>query len=108
MAIDLKNRVREAKAVFMDEPGELQLVVKVVDEIVHYEGRWFNDWASWNMHPASDYQTMVQGTCSVSRVIQQITTVLWNIHQYIGPVEYKERWVEHEFPIDQFKVLASE
>ena len=107
MAIDLKNGLSDAKTVFMDEPGELQVVVSVVDEVAHYEGRWFNDWASWNMHPESDYKVVVQGSCSVSRVIQQITSVLWNIHQNIGPAEYKERWVEHEFPTKQFKVLAN-
>ncbi|GAB4195272.1 MAG: hypothetical protein Tsb002_27610 [Wenzhouxiangellaceae bacterium] len=107
MAIDLKNGLSKTKTIFMDEPGELQLVVNVKDEVAHYEGRWFKDWASWNMHPESEYEVVVHGTCSVARVIQQITSILWNIHQNIGPTEYKERWVEHEFPIKQFNVLAN-
>jgi len=107
LAIDLRNGLSDAKAVFMDEPGELQFVVKVLDEVAHYEGRWFNDWASWNMHPDTEYKVVIQGTCSVTRIIQKIAKVLWNIHQNIGPTEYKERWVEHEFPVKQFKALAN-
>lgn len=107
MAIDLKNGKSEAKVVFMDEPGELQLVVNVFDEIAHYEGRWFDDWASWNMHPESEYKVVIHGACSVARVIQQITSILWNIYQNVGEAEYKKLWVEHEFPIKQFKFLAN-
>ncbi|WP_299977787.1 hypothetical protein [uncultured Pseudoteredinibacter sp.] len=107
MAIDLKNGLPEAKVVFMNEPGELQLVVIVKDQIANYEGRWFNDWASWNMHPESEYKVVVHGSCSVARIIQQITSVLWDIHKNIGVEEYKDRWVEHEFPIKKFEVLAN-
>lgn len=107
MAIDLKNGLAEAKTIFMDEPGELQLVVSAEGEVAHYEGRWFNDWASWGMHPESEYQVVAKGRCSVARVIQQIISVLLNIHQDIGPDEYKKRWIEHEFPIKQFQELVN-
>ena len=107
MAIDLKNGVPETKTVFMDEPGELQLIVRVEDDEAYYEARWFNDWASWNMHPESEYKVVISGRSSTTRIIQQITTVLWNIYQNIGPEQYKKRWVEHEFPIRQFKELAN-
>ncbi len=107
LAIDLKHGVSETKAVFMDEPGELQLVVSVKDGIAFYEARWFNDWASRNMHPESEYKVVVSGQCKPSRIIQQVSSLLWNIHQSIGPEKYKEIWVEHEFPIKQFQVLLN-
>lgn len=107
MAVDLKNGVKESKVVFMDEPGELQFLVSVENEVASYEARWFSDCASWNMHPESDYKSVLSGKCKTQRIIQQISTVLWNIHQNIGPEQYKERWVEHDFPLKQFRELAN-
>jgi hypothetical protein len=107
MAIDLKNGIPEVKVVFMDEPGELQLVVQVKEDIAYYEARWFNDWASWNMHPESEYKVVLSGESSPARIVQQISTVLWNIHKNIGPEQYKERWVQHEFPTTIFNQLSN-
>ena len=74
----------------MDEPGELQLVVRVDGHVAFYEARWFNDWASWNMHPESEYKVVISGQSSITRIVQQIATVLWDILQNIGPEEYKK------------------
>lgn len=107
MAVNLKEGSFEEKAVFMDEPGELQLVVTVKNGKAFYEARWFNDWASWNMYPETQYEVVVSGECTPTRIVQQITTVLWEIHQNIGPAKYKELWINHEFPLKSFKTLAN-
>ncbi len=108
LAIDLKNGMSKTKAVFMDEPGELQLVVSVKEDVAFYEARWFNDWYSWNISSKHDYKVVLSGECSPSRIVQQVSSMLWNIHQNIGPKKYKKLWVEHEFPLKQFKELSNE
>jgi hypothetical protein len=107
MAIDLKNGLNEAKAIFMDEPGELQFLVTANEDIACYEARWYKDWASWDIGPKSEYEVVLKGQCSPIRIIQQVSANLWNIHQNIGPEKYKELWGEHEFPLKQFKVLSN-
>ena len=106
MAIHLKDGHNESKVVFMDEPGELQLVVKVEGETAFYEARWFNDWASWNMHPESDYRVELKGETTPARIVQQITTALWEVYENIGPEKYKELWCEHKFPMEMYRKLS--
>ncbi len=107
MAISLKNGVSEAKAVFMGEPGEHQFIVTKQDDRVEYEVRLYKDWASWGKQSDSDYTVVLKGISSAARVIQQITQILWHIHQNIGPLKYKELWVEHDFPKARFKELVN-
>lgn len=107
MAISIKAGHKQSKVVFMDEPGELQFLVTLKGEQANYEARWYNDWASWGMGSESEFKPMLQGSCSSSRIVHQITKVLWHIHQNVGPEKYKELWGEHEFPVKQFTVLAN-
>jgi len=107
MAISIKAGHSETTATFMDEPGELVFVVILDKEKANYEVRWFKDWASWGMHSNSEYEVLLKGITTSKRIVQQITTVLWDIHQNIGPDKYKELWCEHDFPIQQFKKLAN-
>ena len=105
MAISIKAGHSESKVFFMDEPGELIFIVLLNNEEANYEVRWFNDWSNWGMN--SEYKVLLKGTATPKRIVQQITTVLWDIHQNIGPDKYKELWCEHDFPIQQYKKLAN-
>lgn len=91
----------------MDEPGELQLLVSITEDNAAYEARWFDDWQSWGMVQDENYRVLLQGTCPALKIVQQITKILWQIHQNIGPEKYKELWVEHDFPIKQFKEIVN-
>lgn len=107
MAISIKSGQKETKAVFMDEPGELQLLVHLDSEIAHYEARWYEGWPSWGVGSESDFETILKGSCSSARIIQQITQILWTIYSDIGVKRYKELWCEHEFPLAQFEALSN-
>lgn len=107
MAISIRAGYKEARCVFMDEPGELQFLIKVHGENANYEARWYKDWASWGMGHESEFEVLLKGVCPSKRIVQQITEVLWRIHQDIGVEKYKELWVEHEFPIAEYTELAN-
>ncbi len=107
MALELKGGLLDAKAVFMGEPGEIQFVVNVKNETAFYEVREYRDWASWGMHPQDDYKVLLKGDCPTSRIVQQISTNLWKIHEDIGVEEYQRRWIEHPFPIEKYKALLA-
>lgn len=105
MAIKLQHGAVSAKTVFMDEPGELQFAVEVRDDKAVYEIRRFRDWHSWGMRPENDYEVGLSGSCQPRRIVQQIFAVLRDIHDEIGPEEYKKRWLKHEFPSEKYRSL---
>jgi hypothetical protein len=107
MAVSLRNGVKETKVLFMDEPGEHQFIVSTEGNEASYEVRWYSDWESWGFRKKSEFKLVLKGIAPVQRIVQQITQALWHIHEEIGPVKYKELWVEHEFPEKQFKELAN-
>jgi len=106
MAIDLKNGLKMSQALFMGEPGELLLVVRVENDIAFCEARWFHDWASWGILQDTDYKVVVSGNCNVSDLVQQITNILKDIFENVGPTKYKKLWIEHKFPVKLYKSLV--
>ncbi|MBB3166827.1 hypothetical protein [Simiduia aestuariiviva] len=107
MALSIKSGHRESKVVFMDEPGELQFLVKVVGEEARYELRWYKHWASLGMGSESKYEVELKGRCPASRIIHQITNVLWEIYDGVGEAGYKKLWCQHEFPARLYHELKN-
>ena len=52
MGVDLVKGTQSTTAVFMDEPGEVQLVVTGDKGDLSFELRSYADWASWGMTAA--------------------------------------------------------
>lgn len=107
LAIDMRSGASIAKAIFMDEPGELQLIVSKDQNQIDFEARWFKDWESWGLSSSSNYEVLLKGQTTVECVISQVTKVLTEIHESIGPQKYKKIWVEHEFPMEQYRKLSN-
>ena len=107
LAIEMRSGAKTAKAIFMDEPGELQLVVSKNQNQIAFEARWFKDWQSWGLTSSSDYDVLLKGEATVQHLVDQVTDVLTKIHKNIGPKKYKEMWVEHEFPSEQYRELIN-
>ncbi|MBK1850737.1 hypothetical protein FE845_05275 [Marinobacter sp. 1-4A] len=106
LAIAVSTGARTAEATFMDEPGELLLVLHKKHNQMAFEVRWFNNWASWGLGSSSDYDVLLKGETTAEHIINQITGILTNIHDRIGPSKYKEMWGEHEFPLEQYRKLT--
>jgi hypothetical protein len=94
-----------AKAIFMDEPGEHQLYFVKENDSISYEVRWFDDWASWDMHPIDKYTVVLRGKTTLNRVTGEIFNTLKYIYEEYSLEKYKEQWGEHDFPIYEFNQL---
>ncbi|MBE9102674.1 hypothetical protein [Vacuolonema iberomarrocanum] len=105
-AIALERHAKQSKVIFMSEPGEHQLCLTRggVNEL-DYQIRWYDDWESWGMHPTDQYQVVLSGKVSVMRYREQVAKVLHNIYDGIGTDRYKELWVEHDFPTNEYRTL---
>lgn len=106
MARNLRDGCTNATAVFMDEAGELQLHIDCHDDNARITVRDYSDWASWGMWNIDDFEVLLEGSCSRSRITGQITDLLRNIYEDIGPMKYHQLWESHEFPVDDFESLT--
>lgn len=104
-AIQLKTKT-EKKVVFMDEPGEYWLVLRRLnDKDLEFEVRWYEDWASWNICSEANYQVLLNGKTTLVTYTNQVRKNLIHIHNEIGVEGYKEKWIEHDFPLNEYHVL---
>ena len=104
-AIEIQKK--ETKSViFMAEPGESKLVLdrKENGKII-FELRWYEDWASWNVISEDDYEIVIKGETTITKYINQVRKVLGKIMDEMGPLEYRKKWIKHDFPVDEYEVL---
>ena len=107
-AIKLKSGALSSTVVFMDEPGEHQLVIeRVDDQKIDCELRWYDHWASWNMCPKDQYRVIYKANSDLHSFVMQVQDILEEIYLTIGIDEYKRQWVEHEFPMKELEILAA-
>jgi hypothetical protein len=104
--LQIINGTKNARVVFMDEPGEYQFKLeRSSNEDIKFCVYWFDDWESWGMHPSDKFKEVLSGICTIKRLKQQVTNVLWNIQKNMGEEKYKELWCKHEFPSELYKKL---
>lgn len=103
----LADGAQEARVVFMDEPGEMHLVVETKGDSLSYQLKWFDDWNSWEMHPENKFQVVHSGSTTKARIIGEIRKELEAVLKDHGMEGYKEKWVEHPFPVELLRELQN-
>jgi hypothetical protein len=104
-ACALVNNKTEATVVFMDEPGEHQMVMRRInDKEIELEILRYDDWRSWKMHDGPG-QPRLSGRTTLAHVRGQVLSELRRLLEENGEVGYVEKWVEHPFPMIQMHDL---
>ena len=100
----IEIREKDYKSVtFMDEPGEHVLILnRRGEKIIDYELRWYKDWLSWNLVDENDFELVLKGQTTLPKYINQIRKVLNEIMTELGLKKYKEKWIEHDFPMEEY------
>ncbi|MCL6293532.1 hypothetical protein [Jejuia spongiicola] len=105
-AIDIKTK-QMRKVLFMEEPGEFLLLLNRSDtNIIDYELRWYEDWNEWNLVDEDNFKLVLKGETTIAKYINQVRNVLKGILNELTPEEYKEKWINHEFPMEECKLLG--
>jgi hypothetical protein len=107
MGLELVNGANSATAVFMDEPGEIHLVVTGDADAMAFELRRYRDWASWGNTAEDDYELVDQGTVPRVELARNIHAILRRIYMDVGLEKYRELWVEHDFPLRTYEGLIA-
>jgi len=95
----------EATVVFMDEPGEHHLVLRRHDHDVALEVKWFDEWASWNLETPSGSKTLLETSVSLVGLQREVANALATLLATYGVDGYKKKWVEHDFPLAEYRAL---
>jgi hypothetical protein len=107
MGLDLVKGAQHASAVFMDEPGEVHLVVTGEKDELAFELRRYRDWASWGITAMDDYEVVDRGTLQRVDLVRNIHAILERIYVELGLAKYRELWVEHDFPLRTYEGLIA-
>lgn len=100
----VKNET-EATVVFMDEPGEHQMVMhRINDKEIDLEILWYDDWHSWKMHDGPGHPRL-SGRTTLAHVRGQVLSELRRLLNENGEAGYLEKWGEHPFPMAQMHDL---
>lgn len=105
--IAIVNGAHEVTVTFMDEPGEHQLVIRrEAESNVALQVRWHDDWHNPGMG-ISDYNVLLSCVTRLAHLRGQVLSALNRILEEHGEVGYKERWGNHEFPLEQLRKLQA-
>ena len=108
-ALAIKNGANEAVAILLDEPGEHRLLFTALDEHqVKLVIRWYEDFASWQLCDEDDYKIVFEASTQRQHVVTAISGALRTILEVHGEVGYKQKWIEHEFPIAEYRKLVED
>jgi len=101
------NEQKAKRVVFMDEPGEHHLIVKTIsDNEVEYELRWYEDWTDWNAMEDEKSTIVLTGKTRKIRFVNEVRNILIGIMENIGTELYEKKWVNHEFPTEEYQKLV--
>lgn len=104
-AIGIKEKEMKS-VIFMAEPGENKLIIsKEENGKIMYELRWYKDWASWGLIDENDYETVLKGATTAAKYLNQVRSILIKIMDEIGHLEYRKKWKEHDFPMEEYEIL---
>lgn len=97
---------KEAKVLLMDEPGEHMIYLQSTDNVnLNIEIRWFKDWASWDLATEKEFETVFSTKDTIKNFSTQIFENATRILTDYGLEGYKAKWIEHDFPINEFDTL---
>ena len=103
----LRNGKTKAAVIFMDEPGEHHLLLKRVGDDLNVEIIWFDDWASWKLEPDTEPKSVFTATVPLTDFLLVATNALKILLDTFGLEGYKKKWIEHEFPLEEYKKLRT-
>ena len=106
LAIALSEGEPPKPVILMEEPGEYQIHVSVEGRMSYVTIRHYEDWESWGLINTDLYDTALYVCVNTNSIVEQIRASMIKIYEEYGMQGYKKKWMEHEFPIEQYNRLV--
>lgn len=96
-----------AHAIFAEEPGEyFWEIAKIDDEEIAIEILWFDEWKG--IRQSSDKgESVLRFKCSLLTFVRRIIICLSEVLNEYGLEGYKNKWISHEFPLQNYEKLRN-
>lgn len=96
----------ETKFSFDEEPGEYRWLLRRLDDgAVSVLILWFPE--LWGDAPDADGKAIFEATCQIRAFAQTLSTSLDGLLAEHGLEGYKDKWVEADFPLAEFRALCA-
>lgn len=96
----LKNGAPEARAVFVDAPGEFHLIVTQEDGGLVYEIQQYAGWESSRGPAGGVPEVLYQGRTTADRFVGEVRREMEDLLKQHKLGGYRKKWMNHEFPLD--------
>lgn len=97
----LMRGVPETSFSFLDEPGEHRIILRRDAETVRITAYWFEDEGL----SLSRGRVVLTAECSVGELATTTINCLRRILDTHGEMGYRQRWQEHDFPMQEYRDL---
>ncbi|MFT3675466.1 MAG: hypothetical protein QM781_06165 [Chitinophagaceae bacterium] len=91
---------------FVDEPGEHKVVLRALgSDDISLELFYSQAWSNLSESNAITYDLIFSTTSSKKHFAHLVLAVLENILEQYGKQGYREQWVNHDFPSEEYQKL---
>ena len=94
----------EARVSFVDEPGELRLVIHADNGILQVKIYRFKSWSPQLRD--ENGEVVLRTTCIAKDFVTHVIRVLETVLNQHGVDGYRRRWIKHDFPIEILRDLT--
>lgn len=104
--IKLLEGAKRAEFSWYGEPGEYQWLLTHRAPILSLRITWYRNWEH-DRRPQDRGKTDLKVRCALRDFAIAVLAQLTEMYTTLGPKGYKERWIAHDFPLNEYRRLAS-
>jgi hypothetical protein len=104
--IQLLEGGKRAEFFWLDEPGEYQWLLTQREQTLSIRITHYRNWEQ-DRQPKDRAKKAFKTRCSLREFATAVLAQLTALYTTLGPKGYKERWVTHDFPLNEHRRLAS-
>ncbi len=105
VVVALLQGAEQATLTWDEEPEVTEWRFERQDDDVDVRITLFNDWSSYRRSRAQSGERPFSVRCPLSRLAGEVLDELWRIYETFGVAGYKERWLMHAFPLQEYTQL---
>lgn len=104
--IKLLEGAKRAEFSWADEPGNYGWLLTHREQVLSIRITRYRNWEK-DRGPKEHGKTIFKARCALRDFAAAVLAQSDELYNTLGPQGYKERWVQHDFPLNEYRRLAS-